>query len=534
VSLGDGVSLTITNRSATDVKLAAHVADDAQLGMRSLTVEGPNGTVTLRDAFEVQIGVLEVLDIEPEVGLRGTTVSLAITGKSLDLVDTVRFDPSTGVQAGTPTNQQPNRVNVSITIEGTAPEGSRRVIVSGLNGSDEGTFWIFTSRDVAVRGITPNRAQRDDHFTLTVSGQNLDTAGHVSLGDGVTLTITGRRVDELTFDAHVEADARLGMRDLVVVGPNNTVTLANAFEVQLGVPEVLEITPEVGLRGTTIPVAVVGRSLEFVDTVTFDPSTGVQVGIPTFQPPNRVEVSVTIASTAPEGSRRLIVSGPNGSDEGTFWIFDSRDVAVTGVTPNRAQRDDRFTLTVSGQNLDQAGHLSLGDGVTLTTTGRSINQLTADAYVEPDAPLGMRDLEVVGPNNTVTLANAFEVQIGVLQVLDIRPGSAEQGNTVRLTIAARSLDLVDKVELAPPHGVRVGTPTNQQPNQVEVSITIADDALIGDRRVIVSGPNGSDEGTFRIEEPPPEGCFGGRSSMHPLLLLLLIGLLSPRLHRNRS
>jgi hypothetical protein len=195
VMSGTGIGCTLSGTpTGTTVNASCTIAGSAGLTARSVTVDSPDGNVTLAGAFTVTAPT--AASISPSTGVRGTTQPVTITGANLQDATGVTMSGAgvTCTLSGTPTA---TTVNASCVIAASAGLTARTVtVVDATNGNATvtGTFRI-TAGTAAFSA--PSRAMNSGgtstkSATITLSNTATGvTAGPITLTANPTLGTKG-------------------------------------------------------------------------------------------------------------------------------------------------------------------------------------------------------------------------------------------------------------------------------------------------------------------------------------------------------
>lgn len=429
----------------------------------------------------VGIGVGAVLaDVLPAGWAAGTTQTFQVRGNAIPPGSLVSIVPADGVTLGATTVSPDGAVlSVPVTTAGDAAIGPRRVVVRDNNGSlltfaDPSRAVVMLAAGLPrIDSITPIDVARNSTVTMVLRGRNLQNAKlAVTPGSGLevdaqpTVNADGT---ELTANVSVAADATLGPRivqasnatgisageasaanTLHVVGaiastygwtaPLVGVTVGQpVVEPQQIVPVLMQhvgvvvgasatnVTPRIGIVGSTVTVNVRGQGLQGVTTVSLVPSTGLTVGSPTASADgSELSFTIQVAADAALGLRRLVLGTTSGPlafaniMDGTFLVSTPLPV-VESVSPQvLAIGASAQGMTVRGRYLDNVTDVRFvpADGITVIrpfTVSEGGKTLGFAVQVAAGSAAGARRMIVTtaagdsatdaSPANTVALAN---------------------------------------------------------------------------------------------------------------------------------
>ena len=382
-----------------------------------------------------------------------------------------------------------------------------------------------TTAQATIAGVTAGQA------TLTLTSPTLGS----SL---VPIYITGEfRGLDTSYAPLVGVVVQSSTHTSRDVGP----IVGRSFGVVVG-GAVTAVTPNrlvIGSGPATLTISGVG--LGGAANLVVSPADGVSLGSMTIASDGTfVTVPITVSTSAPLGVRRAILSSSTGvafqataPDADRFSIVRPAPT-VESVDPLFGVPGNTLTLTVRGQNLQQAQSVSMAPvtGLTVDATpsvsadGRT---LTVGVGLALNAPVGQRTVVVTtpggsssatpSPNNTFTVANqitgnvtpvtapavgvvlqqnqstsvtrdAYSTLLGVSMgsvVSTMTPASGVVGQSLTLTLQGDELQGVTSVQLSPATGLTVGSPSvSTDGRTVSVPVTIAPDAPQTYRAVQVS------------------------------------------------
>ncbi|MCB1876817.1 MAG: hypothetical protein KDH88_12665 [Chromatiales bacterium] len=370
----DGIDVANLQAAADgrSVDATVSVQGDTGFGPRRVVLQGSaqpylplaNGSDRINIAPPLPI----IHSIEPNFGLRGSgPMDLLLRGEHFEQADSVRLLPSTGVSVGTQveTVSEGEILRARIDIAGDAPLGARTVTVVSPNGASSST---------------PTAANT---FLVTDGVQgNVDSL--VSPLLGVTL---GPNTDD------GEAD--------------ETRLLSPALNVVLG-PMARLLAPGHGEQGTSLRLTVQGAGLDAVNTVEFDPSSGIAVdGFETGIAGDELFLNITLAIDAPQTTRRLRLFGDSGeipftSGTGSQFLITGPLPEIDALSPNTLRIGSGWqTITLYGRNLEQVTGVSATPAVGLSidtpVLSEDATRLAIPMRAETDAVPGPRTVILSAP-----------------------------------------------------------------------------------------------------------------------------------------
>jgi hypothetical protein len=162
--------------------------------------------------------------IAPNTGLRGTAVSVTLTGTNLTGAFAVNIT-GTGVTVSNVVAASATSVTATFTITNTAATGARNVSVSTPGGvSHAVTFTVTAPPAPTLTSITPISGARRTAVTVTFTGTNLTGAFAVT-GIGAAIPVTNLAVvspTQVTATLNISGIAPLGIRSMGITTPGGT------------------------------------------------------------------------------------------------------------------------------------------------------------------------------------------------------------------------------------------------------------------------------------------------------------------------
>lgn len=437
--------------------------------------------------------------VSPSTGVRGTTLTLVVSGSGLQSVESATLLPADGIVAG-PLSVDPDgkRLLLPLAIDAQAPRTLRRLVMRTPAGAlplaaPQGDQFLVVAPSPVLTAITPQVLKAGTTATLTVRGQHFTDLQDLRFEPPLGLALAGNPVAEdsgtrLSVPVRADTSATSGPRLLVVRTAggesSSTATPANTFQVarELG-PTLADILSR--------PVGVsVGASTPAASTVTqaaYSDAVGVVLT------PQRIEQRETLTPfAAPVG----VVVG----------------AAVAGVgpaSPDGLPKGGAGSLRITGYGLpaDLAvsilGRPGVSAGVpAIDADGRA---LSLPVTVTEDAPAGSYGLRLTAGNGaaaqrlTAVQPGALFFSVGVLPLAidSVGPIVLEQGKAYTLTVRGSRLQDVFEVLAEPAAGLQVGeafaTPiwsTDALGEKLSVPVQVTADAPLGPRVLRLRVPGG--------------------------------------------
>lgn len=372
----------------------------------TLRVSGPGGTSTETKAAYIQLvpPPLAVVGVEPDSGIRGTDLAVAIGGTSLTGASAVSFGE--GITVNSFVVDGSTQITAYINIAGSASIGARDVSVTTPEGMAalSGGFTVVVPPTMTQ--VTPSTGIRGETLSVTITGTGLGGANAVGFGEGIAVnSFSADSPTQVTANITIALSAREGPRDASITLPWGSVTLDAAFSVTIPDPPVITgMAPATGIVGKSLSVLITGANFYGVSEVMF--GTGIAVESFTVDSPTTLSASISIAYTTRLGPRDVRVVTPQGTATSTTG-FDA-----IGVSPSSANRGELLTVAIRGSDFTDATGVSFGDGIMVSAFEvDNQSQITAVISVDNSALPGPREVTVTTPDGIWTLPEGFTVPV---------------------------------------------------------------------------------------------------------------------------
>jgi len=342
----------------------------------------------------------------------------------------------------------------------------------------------------AVSSISPAQADQGENLVISIAGRNLENAAEVRFGTGVAVnTFNAVSPELIKVDITVVPGAAAGTRNVTVVSPGGSFTLADGLTINRVLPTLSSISPDQDRQNATLNVTISGTDLSGANDIRL--GAGISVNSFTVLSSTQITANITISSDAATGTRDVSVT----TAVGTVTLpagFTVRQVlpTISSITPLQGNQESSLVITIDGTGLTGVSDIRLGPGITPgILTGLSPNQMTAHIRIASGAATGLRDLSLTTPGGSVTLPAGFEVIQALPAITSISPNSASQGSTQKVTIIGTNLNGATRLRLG--NGVAINSFTVLDPRRIEASITVIAGTETGPRDVFVSTPGGT-------------------------------------------
>jgi hypothetical protein len=229
---------------------------------------------------------------------------------------------------------------------------------------------------------------------------------------------------------------------------------------KLSAQTISNVTPSIGMEGTTINVAISGQNSNFqqgtttvwfnqgsstiyASSVNVSGNTGLiaQVGIPYGTPLGLYQTNVQdpIDNTISLANSFTVVANPNSP-------------TIVNVNPSSTMEGTALTVAISGQNTNfQQGTTTVWfnqGSSTIYASNVNVNSLTSlDAFfnIPFGTPLGLYDTNVQDPvDNTVTSTNSFTITANpnAPELISVTPNNGDINTTIPVTISGQNTNFL--------------------------------------------------------------------------------------------
>ena len=253
-------------------------------------------------------------------------------------------------------------------------------------------------------------------------------------------------------------------------------------------------------------MTIAGSGFVAGSTCDFGPS--IQVTACTFVDANTMSAAVTIPEGAALGPIQVQVTDPHQQQHPASADFTvlGLPLEVDGINPSQGAPGQPMSLTITGANFQPGATCSFGSGSGIQVdsctpvAGHESRLLAIDIRIADDAKSGLRGdqvLTVTNPDNQ-SATGRFHVRIAGSPIVDqVTPASGVPGDHLTLTISGYGFGDPIRCEFSAidlqtgeriPSGITVDACTVNNPNQLTVAISIAPDASLGLRELLLVKP----------------------------------------------
>ena len=471
--------------SSTQISATFSINPLGPLGACAVTVITANGT-SAAATFTVLIGPPFLGSITPSTGFRGRTVPISIVGANmtsgtLSPIPDITF-------AGTVVTD--TLLTSNFAISGTAPLGTRNVIVTTPSGPSNTLLFTVAAAPPVLTSITPAQGVAATTVPVTIAGTDL-LDGTLNLPAG--FTVSGVPVvtpTSIAANLVIASTVPSGLQNITVTTTGGT---SNAVTFRI-LPALTSIVPATAKAGTATSVTLNGTSLNAVTAINAGANIAVSLIVPGL---NTVTATFTTLASAPLGPQSVTVTDANGTSNAVTFTITAPTPTLATIVPATGATGTTVPVTITGTGLVGAT-LNLPAGITLSGTPVvTFSQITANLVIAATniAPVGPANITVTTPGGTSN-AVSFTIFVATPVLTSINPTQGVAAATVPVTftgtaLVGAALNLPAGFTLS---GVPVVTATS-----ITANLVIASTVPSGLQSITVTTPGGTSNAvTFRI------------------------------------
>ncbi len=369
--------------SDTQITATISVPTTAPLGACGVTVSTLGEIASGSNLFNIMAGVPAITGLTPNSAHQGdgqsAAIAVGIAGRYTHFTSggvSVSFGSGITV-SGTPAVSSDTALSVNIQVDPAATLAGRTVTVTDAT---DGTITLVNGFSVAagvpaITSVTPATGAQGSTQTLTITGSftSWTVSSVVSLSGGGDLTVGSPAVvtnlsngyqQTIQVPVTVTTGAAATARTVTVTTGGQQLSFANAFTVLPGMPNITQISPNIGVPNSTVTVTITGQFTNWVNGTTvanFGPGVSVNgggsgaTGTLTINNAYTATATLTVDANATLGSRNVtvttgtqILTVTNGF---TVQADTTTPPSVTYVSPTRGAQNvpinSRITVVFS-------------------------------------------------------------------------------------------------------------------------------------------------------------------------------------------
>ncbi len=222
----------------------------------TVTVPLPPGTPTLTS-------------VSPNQGVRGSTVAVTLTGTNFVVGATTVAVGGSGVTVTNVVVSSTTSLTANVVIDLAAAEGLRTVTVTTAGGTSGPRVFTITPPAPGaptLTSVTPNQGIQGTTVAVTLTGTNFVIGATTVAVSGAGVTVNNVVVGSttsLTANFVLDPAAADGARTVTVTTAAGTSGRANLHDQSAagaGRPTLTSVSPNQGIRGTTVAVTLTGTN----------------------------------------------------------------------------------------------------------------------------------------------------------------------------------------------------------------------------------------------------------------------------------
>jgi hypothetical protein len=275
--------------------------------------------------------------------------------------------------------------------------------------------------------VSPSAGNWGDNLAFTITGSGFGGGVTVSFGAGITVNVGTYNDYQITGNIIIASGTACGPRNVYVTTSGGTGTKTNGFTVR-GIPSVTSVSPNTGDQGqTNLSVIINGSCLTDANDLDFyveDPAnpgtwifdSKITATILAVNSSSQITASISIATDAASGARRVLVTTPAGTGSSlNVFTVEIPPPTVTSISPNSVYRDQTKYVNIYGKYFTGVSAVSFGSGVTVSQFGAMSDAwIIAKVSVSASATTGLRDVSVIttpvgGGGGVGTLPGGFNI-----------------------------------------------------------------------------------------------------------------------------
>ncbi len=473
-------------------------------------------------------GVPTLISIAPNQGSAGTTVAVTLTGTNFIVGATtvtvggggVTVSAVDGVTISAVIVGSSTSLTANFVIAPTAAAGARTVTVTTAGGTSSGqTFTVSppTTAAPTLTSVSPNQGMQGTTVAVTLTGTNFVVgATTVTVGGGgvtVTSVVVGSSTS-LTANFVLDAAAVVGPRAVTVMTAGGT-SGAQTFTVNLPVPTLTTIAPNLGPRGTTVAVTLTGANFVVGATTVSVAGGGVTVNTVIVGSTTSLTANFVLDLTAAPGGRQVTVTTAGGTSGPQTFTVGLLAPTLTSVAPNLGIQGTTVAVTLAGTNFVVGATTVAVSGAGVTITGVTVvdsTSLTANFVLDVTAALGARNVTVTTAFGT-SGAQTFTINPPPPTLTNIAPNQGIKGiqaTTVAVTLTGTNFVVGATMVTVSGAGVSVNAVVVSSSTSLTANFVLDPAAAVGPRTVTVTTAGGTSGGqTFTINPGSMSFAFTG-------------------------
>ena len=402
-------------------------------GPRNVTVTtaaGTSGAQIFTVTVPLPPGTPTLTSVSPNQGVRGSTVAVTLTGTNFIVGATTVAVGGSGATVTNIVVSSTTSLTANFVIDPAAADGLRTVTVTTATGTSGPRIFTITPPASGVPTLTsvmPDQGIPGATVAVTLTGTNF-VVGATTVtvaGGGVTVTnvVVGSSTS-LTATFVLDPAAAPGPRSVTVTTAGGT-SGAQPFTINPppppGTPTLTSVSPNQGIRGTTVAVTLTGTNF-IVGATTVNVGAGMTATNVVVGSSTSLTANFVLDPAAVVGPRAVTVTTAGGTSAPQGFTISLPPPTLTSVSPNQGLRGTTVAVTLTGTNFVAGATVVNVSGADATATNVVVvspTSLTASVVLDPAAAVGARTVTVTTAGGTSGGANLHD-QCAAARFRDVR------------------------------------------------------------------------------------------------------------------
>ncbi len=492
--LSGGNQVTIHGRrltGATSVAFGGTTAKFTVVSSVQITATVPKGTAGTVDVFVetaegkatakavyTYVPAPAISYIFPAAGPDAGGTTVTITGTNLSNATSVRFGGTAAASFAVDSDTQ----ITAATPAGAAGEADVEVTTAGGTATASDAY-IYVPAP-AISDVSPAAGPEVGGVTVTISGENLESAWSVTFGGSEATSFTVDSDERITA---VAPAGIAGAADVEVATVGGLATAADAYT-YVPLPGISSVTPAEGPEMGGMAVTISGAYLGNATSVCFggEPATSFTINS-----------DAQISATAPAGTAGTVdveVSTAGGTATAVDAYTYVAAPTISSVSPVAGPDVGGTAVSIFGTNLTNATSVTFGGAAAASYTIDSDVKITATT---PAGTAGAADVSVVTVGGTATAAAAYAF-VSAPTISSVSPAAGPVAGGATVTVAGANLTDATNVTFG---GVPAASYTIDSDSEI-TAVTPAGAAGIVDVEVTTAGGTATASGAYTYAFAP--------------------------------
>ena len=438
--------------------------------------------------------------IDPATGVRGTSVSVTLTGTNLS-------EPMTITAIGiTVTNIQvvdANTATADFNIESGTPLGLRNIVVTTPGGAVAGSRFTILPPAPTLSGLDPTSGTQGTTTGVTLTGTNFVSGLTINGGTDITArNISILTPTRATASLVIAAGAALGVYDLTATTSGGTSEVVPFVVVAPPAPTLISINPGGAIQDSTVPISLRGTNFSAGLTISGPPDITIE-DLKVVDPTTTI-ATFKIAANAELGSHDVTITTLGGTTAPvpfTTLVVSALPPTLTSVAPASGSQGASVQVTFTGSNFSSGLSVIAADGITASNVSvTNGSTATATLTIDPAAEVATHGINVVTPGG-VSGTVSFRVELPAPTLTGINPVQALVGTSLDVELSGTNFTAGLSIDAGA--NITVSDVVIVNSTLLTARFAIGLNASPGNRTVAVATGTGSASTTFTVFPLPP-------------------------------